>query len=101
MFERSEMAVLLDYAGDRGFPLPSGGSPDKPPKADDVSLGDAVLLMARLGGYLNRKNEAAPGHHVAWEGYFRLRVGTETLECQARRGALSAQKDFLSSAKMA
>ena len=93
------MAVLLDGASDRRFPWPSGGSRDKPPKADDVSLGEAVMLMARLGGCLNRKNESPPGHHVVWEGYFRLRVGTETLECQARQGALSAQKDFLFSEK--
>ncbi len=101
MFERSELAVLLDYAGDRGFQLPSCESPDKPPKADDVSLGEAVLLIARLGGYLNRGNEAPPGHQVVREGCFRLRMRTDTLECHARRGDLSAQKDYLSCVKMA
>jgi len=101
MLERSGIAVLLDHAGDRGFRLPGGGSPDKPPEADDVSLGEAVLLMARLGGCLNRKNEAAPGQQVVREGYVRLRVGTEMPECPARRGALSAQKAFLSCARMA
>ncbi|MCY4306455.1 MAG: hypothetical protein OXC62_17015, partial [Aestuariivita sp.] len=64
MFEESEIAVLLDDAGDMGFQLPCQKTPDTLPEIADVSLGEAVLLMARLGGYLNRKNEAPPGHQV-------------------------------------
>ncbi|WP_084590852.1 IS4 family transposase [Desulfonatronovibrio magnus] len=32
-------------------------------------LGEAVRLVARLGGYLGRKNDLPPGHQVIWEGY--------------------------------
>ena len=58
--------VLLDDAGDMGFQLPCQKTPDTLPESADVSLGEAVLLMARRGGYLNRKNEAPPGHQVVW-----------------------------------
>ena len=75
MFEESEIAGLLDDAGDMGFRLPCQKTPDTLPEITDVSLGEAVLLMARLGGYLNRKNEAPPGHQVVWNGYFRLSMG--------------------------
>jgi len=95
MFEKSEIAVLLDYAGDMRFQLPCQKSPDHPPAMDDVSLGEAVLLIARLGGYLNRKNEAPPGHQVVWNGYFRLSMGAQTLERSIRQGDRSVQKKLL------
>ena len=95
MFEESEMAVLLDYAADMGFQLPCQKTPDTLPEIADVSLGEAVLLIARLGGYLNRKNEAPPGHQVVWNGYFRLSMGAQTLERSIRQGDLSAQKKLL------
>ena len=95
MFEESEIAVLLDYAGDMGFQLPCQKTPDTLPEITDVSLGEAVLLIARLGGYLNRKNEAPPGHQVVWNGYFRLSMGAQTLERSIRQGDLSAQKKLL------
>ena len=31
--------------------------------------------VARLGGYLNRKNDGPPGHQVVWEGYARMTLG--------------------------
>ncbi|MCY4152429.1 MAG: hypothetical protein OXE94_09380 [Aestuariivita sp.] len=65
-----------------------------------LSLGEALLLIARLGGYLNRKNEAPPGHQVVWNGYFRLIADAQRLERSARCGELSAQKHFLSSMKI-
>ena len=86
------MAVLLDDAVDTGFPLPNWESPDKPPKTDDVSLGEVVLLIARLGEYLNRKTESPPRHHVVWNGYYKLSMGAQTLERSIRQGDLSAQK---------
>ena len=101
MFEESEIAVLLDYAGDMGFQLPCQKTPDTLPEITDVSLGEAVLLIARLGGYLNRKNEAPLGHQVVWNGYFRLSMGAQTLERSIRQGDLSAQKELLISKKMA
>ncbi len=95
LFEQSEVAVLLDYAGDMGFQLPCQKNPEHPPAMDEVSLGEAVLLIARLGGYLNRKNDAAPGHEVMWNGYSRLRAAAQTLERSIRQGDQSVQKMLL------
>jgi hypothetical protein len=35
-------------------------------------LGDAVLVVARIGGYLGRKNDPPPGHQILWQGYAAL-----------------------------
>lgn len=35
-------------------------------------LGEAVLLVARLGGYMNRGNDPPPGAEVLWRGSLRL-----------------------------
>ncbi|MCY4289179.1 MAG: hypothetical protein OXC63_11360 [Aestuariivita sp.] len=51
MFDTSEITVLLDYTGDMGFQLPCQKNSDHPPAIDEVSLGEAVLLIARLDGY--------------------------------------------------
>ena len=32
-------------------------------------LGDAVKLVAKIGGYLGRKNDPPPGHQLLWHGY--------------------------------
>jgi hypothetical protein len=37
----------------------------KPP----TLLGDAVLLVAAIGGYLGRKNDPPPGYQLLWLGY--------------------------------
>jgi hypothetical protein len=34
-----------------------------------VLLGEAVRLVARIGGYLGRNNDPPPGHQVIWQGY--------------------------------
>ena len=45
------------------------GNGKRPPE----SLGEAVRLVARIGGYLGRKNDAPPGHQIIWQGYIALR----------------------------
>ena len=35
-------------------------------------LNDAVRLVAKLGGYLGRKNDPPPGHQIIWQGYSML-----------------------------
>ena len=35
-------------------------------------LGEAVLLVARMGGYMNRGNDPPPGAEVLWRGSIRL-----------------------------
>ncbi|MCP4285264.1 MAG: hypothetical protein GY792_12560 [Gammaproteobacteria bacterium] len=37
----------------------------KPP----TRLGDAVRLVAAIGGYLDRKSDPPPGHQILWLGY--------------------------------
>ena len=32
-------------------------------------LGDAVRLIAKIGGYLGRNNDPPPGHQLLWHGY--------------------------------
>ena len=36
------------------------------------TLGQALLLVARPGGYRNRKSGGPRGHQAVWEGYARL-----------------------------
>jgi hypothetical protein len=35
-------------------------------------LGEAVYLVAKLGGYLGRKSDPPPGHEIMWRGYLKL-----------------------------
>jgi len=46
-------------------------------------LGDAVKLVARLGGYLARNSDPPPGHQLMWQGYTTLRMMCEgySLRC--------------------
>jgi len=33
-----------------------------------VLLGEAVRLVAKIGGYLGRNNDPPPGHQLIWQG---------------------------------
>ena len=37
-------------------------------------LGEAVRLVAKIGGYLGRKNDPPPGHQLIWQGYAALEL---------------------------
>ena len=37
----------------------------KPP----TLLGEAVRLVAKIGGYLGRNSDPPPGHQLLWRGY--------------------------------
>jgi hypothetical protein len=37
----------------------------KPPSL----LGEAVTLVAKIGGYLGRNSDPPPGHQLLWQGY--------------------------------
>lgn len=37
--------------------------------APPSTLGEAVVLVARIGGYTNRNNDPPPGHELMWYGY--------------------------------
>ena len=59
MFTNIELRTLRAYAKKKGL---------KPP----ALLGDAVLLVAAIGGYLGRKNDPPPGHPIAMAGLYRF-----------------------------
>ena len=67
LFSDIEIIALEDFAKDRKLPPPD-------------NLGRAVLTMAMLGGYLNRKRDPPPGHAKLWEGYTRLATTAQTYE---------------------
>ena len=37
-----------------------------------LSVGDAIIVIAQLGGYLNRKCDVHPGFECMWKGYTRF-----------------------------
>jgi len=46
-----------------------GGDPEQPPPQN---VAHYLLAVAKLGGYLNRKNDGPPGNTVLWRGLSRL-----------------------------
>jgi len=78
LFSDLEIEVLTAFANNRRDLKPPAG------------LGDAVRLVARLGGYLDRKSDPPPGHQVIWGGYAKLRVMCEAfLLCRQGGGRTS------------
>jgi hypothetical protein len=59
LFSDIELRVIGDLAQSRGRSRPT-------------KLGEAVLQVAILGGYLNRNNDPPPGHQLMWHGYATL-----------------------------
>ena len=59
MYTDAELAFLRDYAR-------------KHDMAGPVRLGDAVGLVAHLGGYRNRRHDPDPGSQIMWTGCNRL-----------------------------
>ena len=55
LFSDLEIEVLKAYSNKKNFTLPK-------------NLGDAVKLVARIGGYLDRKKDPPPGHQLMWLG---------------------------------
>ena len=63
LFSDIELRFLADYAADAALPAPR-------------NLAAAVLLVALLGGYQNRKHDPPPGHQIMWRGYERMPLAT-------------------------
>ena len=63
LFSDTELRFLADYAADAALPAPR-------------TLAGAVLLVALLGGYQNRKHDPPPGHQLMWRGYERMSLAT-------------------------
>jgi hypothetical protein len=60
-FEDAEWKALV------GFIHQTPIAPDKPP-----TLREAIVMVARLGGFLNRKSDGEPGTDAMWRGLQRL-----------------------------
>lgn len=56
LFSEVELRTLRAYAKKKGL---------KPP----TLLGEAVRMVAKIGGYLGRNNDPPPGHQLLWHGY--------------------------------
>jgi hypothetical protein len=41
-------------------------------KKKPISLGEAIVIIAKLGGYLNRRCDGPPGFQSLWRGYVRF-----------------------------
>ena len=61
MFSDLEIRVLNAYAKKKRISPPA-------------SLGAAVKLVAKLGGYLGRSSDPPPGHQLMWRGYTNLQL---------------------------
>ena len=59
MFADHELDFLRDYAVEHRLQAPA-------------RLGDAVRLVAHLGGYRDRKHDPEPGHQIMWHGQTKL-----------------------------
>jgi hypothetical protein len=56
LFSDIELRTLRAYSKKNGLNPPS-------------LLGEAVRLVAKIGGYLGRNNDPPPGHQLLWQGY--------------------------------
>lgn len=59
LFSDIELRTLRAFSKKNGL---------KPP----ALLGEAVRLVAKIGGYLGRNNDPPPGHQLLWQGYREL-----------------------------
>ena len=64
LFSDLEIEVLNAYAKKKDLSPPD-------------SIGAAVKLVAKLGGYLDRSGDPPPGHQLMWQGYLRLQLMCE------------------------
>ena len=80
LFSDVELRFLADYAADSGLSAPD-------------TLAGAVLLVALLGGYQNRKHDPPPGHQIMWRGYERMSLATLGYRIAERRGRAGIVQD--------
>jgi hypothetical protein len=59
VFTETEIAILNHLSGD-------------PEQSPPQNVTHYILVIAKLGGYLNRKNDGPPGNTVLWRGLSRL-----------------------------
>ena len=56
LFSDLEIKVLKAFAQKKNLPPPN-------------SIGSAIMIIARIGGHLNRSGDPPPGHQVMWKGF--------------------------------
>ena len=61
LFSDIELRTLQAFAKKKGLNPPS-------------MVGEAVLLVAKLGGYLGRNSDPPPGHQLLWQGYAKFQI---------------------------
>ena len=61
IFTDTELHMMRVYARNYGL-------------AEHTDLASAVVLVAIMGGYMNRKHDPPPGHTVMWRGYASLQI---------------------------
>ncbi len=67
LFSEVELAVIRDFARFRNQKLPE-------------NLGQAINILAMMGGYLNRPHDASAGSQIMWEGYSYLYGNAQVIE---------------------
>jgi len=78
-FDVGELEVLTALAEEQ-----NNGSIAQP-----LTLGDAIVTMARMGGYLARPSDPPPGAKVLWRGLIRLRGMVDGFRLAMRFGRRS------------
>lgn len=66
LFSDLEIRVLALVSRQNGWPAPA-------------SLADAVVTVARMGGYMNRKHDPPPGAELLWRGHRHLSLLSQGL----------------------
>ncbi len=61
LFSDTEILTLKAFAKEEGYPVPD-------------TVGTAVFIVAKFGGYLARKSDPPPGDQILWRGYFTLQL---------------------------
>ena len=61
IFTDAELFVMRTYARKYGL-------------EEHTDLVSAILMVAIMGGYMNRKSDPPPGHTIMWRGYARLQM---------------------------
>ncbi len=67
LFTESELQMIRVYANSYNLP-------------DSNDLASAILLVAMMGGYINRKHDPPPGPAILWRGYANLRTRAAAYE---------------------
>jgi hypothetical protein len=62
-------------------------------------VGEAIIQIAKLGGYLNRKCDGHPGYESMWKGYVRFHDMVQTLRLLKVSKSGSSQKSVLKQIK--